>query len=86
MNLNIYSEYEVTITSKGATKTYEGYEEFNSTNSYHIDGGKLMEWIAKDLLDKDISSIEIGDNTIRIATFNPMSGEGGEYIYKIEGA
>ena len=86
MNLNIYSEYEVTITSKGATRTYEGYGEFNSTNSYHIDGGKLMEWIAKDLLDEDISSIEMGDNTIRIATFNPISGEGGEHLYKIEGA
>ena len=84
MNLDIYDEYEVTITSKGATRTYEGYEEFNSTNSYHIDGGKLMEWIAKDLLDEDISSIKIEDNAIKITTFNPMSGEGGEHIYKIK--
>ena len=85
MNLNIYDEYEVTITSKGATRTYEGYEEFNSTNSYRTDGGTLIEWITKDLINKDnISSIEIEDNTIRIATFDPISGEGGEYIYEIK--
>lgn len=48
MNLNIYQTYKVTITHTGATKTYEGFENFKYTDSLEVNGGELMEWIANE--------------------------------------
>lgn len=84
MNLNIYQKYKVTITHTGATKAYEGFEDFKYTDELEVDGGELMEWIAKRLLDNDISTFVVRHNGIKIETFNPFSGEGGTIIYEIE--
>ena len=84
MNLNIYQTYKVTITYIGAIKTYEGFENFKYTDSLEVNGGELMEWIAKRLLDNDISTFTVRHNGIKIETFNPFSGEGGTVIYEIE--
>ena len=36
MELNIYQTYKVTITHTGATKTYEGFEDFKYTDSVEM--------------------------------------------------
>lgn len=84
MELNIYQTYKVTITHTGATKTYEGFEDFKYTDSVEINGGELMEWIAKRLLDENISTFVVRHDGIKIEIFNPFTGEGGTIIYEIE--
>lgn len=84
MELNIYQTYKVTITHTGATKAYEGFEEFKYTNSVEINGGDLMERIAKRLLANDISTFTVRHDGIKIETFNSFTGEGGTIIYEIE--
>lgn len=82
MDINIYQKYKVKITSEGSTKTYEGFERFNVTNTYEEDGGKLLEWIAKELMENDVQSMKMTNDTITIEHFDPLTGEGGKTIYE----
>jgi len=51
--------------------------------SYSIDGGQLMETIAKLLLSKECVDLSIIDNQIFISHFDPFSGETSDYIFEI---
>lgn len=52
--------------------------------SYKIDGGKLIDSIAKLILDSDCISFTILENQIVIEHFDPFSGETADYVFKIK--
>lgn len=86
MNFCIYSDYEITVKNEYCYINEEGdhtteVEEFTKT----MDGGKLAEFIAKLLLDKEFSSVSLSDNHILISTFNPLDGTGSDIQISIKG-
>ena len=53
-------------------------------DSYVIDGGRLMENLAKLILDSNCTEFILLENQIIISHFDPFSGETADYDYKIK--
>lgn len=87
MNINIYSEYKVRIHTKGSEiVAYDEFREFENTEIVIIDGGRLLEKLKKILENNWLSSLDIDSKkqTIKVETFNPMTGEGEDTTYEIK--
>lgn len=54
------------------------------TKFYKIDGGRLIDSIAKLLFDSDCTSFSILENQIVIKHFDSFSGETADYDFKIK--
>lgn len=91
MDINIYSDYDVTIKS---CYSYISDEDSIPPDdiAFRTDGGiitkryngvELMELLHKNLNDMYIQSFIINDNKITFEYFNPNTGEGGDYDYVI---
>ena len=53
-------------------------------HSYTIDGGRLLETIAKLILSNECIEFLVLENQIQISHFDPNSGETSDYFYAIK--
>ena len=75
MNICIYCDYKVEHTCDYSYFNEDGEIRSKTIKeSITIDGGKLIEIIAKKLLHNEFSSISSKDNEIIIEMFDPHSG------------
>lgn len=85
MNFCIYCNYEITVKNEYCYINEEGdhtteTEEFTKI----MDGGKLAEFIAKQLKDSEFSSIYTRGNELIISLFDPTNGTGQDLSISIK--
>ena len=85
MTINIYGNYQVKMTTKGASlDEYGDFKDFEYKEQQTLDGGKLLEQLKIILASSWIQAIIITDKIIKVEIFNAMTGEGENVIYEIE--
>ena len=87
MNINIYSDYEVkTHTKSSEMVAFDEFREFEDAGIVRIGGGQLLEKLKKILESDWLSSLDIDSEkqTIRVETFNLITGEGEDTTYEIK--
>lgn len=91
MDINVFGKYKVTFTNKfDYISDYDcGIEDYvyakdKTTWKKKMQGGELMDMVAKLMLDHDAISIESFDNKIVVETFRPDNGTGGNIVIKYE--
>lgn len=77
-----YGYYRVNVSYKWCSRDEYDYDigqyifnNYKNKSSQRMNGGELMEFIAKYLTSKDICEVSFGDNKIYISEFDPFSGE-----------
>lgn len=93
-NINIYSKYRVVEDITTNYKTYDSdsedwWKEDRFVNEYIIDGGELKDKLIGKLIGSDFSDLTIitiikDYLKVEINTFDPMNGDGDNYIYYIK--
>ena len=84
-SLCAFYEYEVEYLCKYCYLNEDrDFVDREEKQSYKIDGGRLMDSIAKLILDNDCTSFSILENQIIIEHFDPFSGETADYDFKIK--
>ena len=82
MNINIFLDYLVTVHCRYSYVNEDrDFKEEEFETERVVTGGKLMEEIAKHMLDVDAINIDVFYDEIAIDMFNPNSGETARYIY-----
>lgn len=91
MSIDIFSNYKVKIslTSSGILQEDSApgdivYVKNEYDTEEILNGGVLIERIAKLLLDNHFCDMSIIDNTLRVITFNHYNGTGDDYVIVIE--
>lgn len=89
MNINVFGKYKVTFTNKFdyiSEYDYDResyvYAKDKTTWKRKMQGGELMDMVAKLMLDHDAISIDSSENKIVVETFRPDNGTGGTLIIK----
>ena len=93
-NINIYSKYIVVENIITNYKSYDSdsedwWKEDRFVNEYIIDGDKLIEILVGKLIHSDFSDLTVNTSVhdylkLEINTFDPMNGDGDNYIYYIK--
>lgn len=85
MKFHIYADYEITVENEYCYINEEGDHTTETENfTKTMDGGKLAEFIADLLKDREFSSISTINNKIEISTFDPMNGTGANISITIK--
>ena len=85
LNINIYSDYNVEILTKGCTLDVDGFRDFEYSKIEVLNGGDLLELLSEILSEQWLSSLNIDsqNGVLDIEIFNPLTGEGKTNTYKI---
>ena len=83
MVISAFCEYEVSYDATFAILTEENTFDIQKNNwTVKAEGGELLEWLAGDLTDSDVSDVKFNDGLITVNKFNPFTGETAEINYK----
>ena len=91
--IDIYSKYQVKESINACYKSYDSdaddfFKKDTWGNEYEICGGKLIDMLIKRISDIHFSDITIkpieNELSIIINTFDPLNGDGDEYVYIIK--
>lgn len=87
MKIDIYSDFEVKMTTKGCTKVgFDEFENFEFEKEETLNGGELLSSLGITFMS-DLTSnvlIDVENKTIKIELFNPTSGESEDVTYEIK--
>ena len=84
MNICIYGYYKIDIHSRQSVRVaFDDFEQWKEDCTIKRNGTELIELIKKCLEDNWFQAITFNDDEIIISYFNPMTGEGSDYYYKI---
>ena len=91
MDICAYYDYKVIwcqsggyIDEENSEKNDIVFKDYESDDTFIINGGKLLEKISKLLCDEKICGFSVIKNTIRIEHFNATNGESDDYIITIQ--
>lgn len=83
-SLCCFCDYNVEYSCKYCYLNEDGdFSDNEVKQSFQVDGGKLMDSIAKLILSCDCINFTILENQVLIEHFNPHTGETSDYDYKI---
>ena len=89
MNISVFADYKIKCRGKYSYNT----PSYDCPNDWHTErvrwqktmsGGKLMEFIAKELNEFNLIEVDFRDDYIYFDHFNPNTGECSNYYYHIE--
>ena len=89
LDISVFGKYKVKVSGKYSYNT----PSYDCPNDWHtekvkyqktMEGGELMEIIAKELQERDLIGIYFHDDRIMLEKFNPHTGECADWVYKIE--
>lgn len=85
MNINIYSNYKIEMTTKGCEKDIEGFKDFEHSKVAMLTGSDVFELLSMVLESEWLSLLNIDSQSgvIQVEVFNPLTGEGRNVIYKV---
>lgn len=80
-----FDNYKVDYLCKYSCKNEDvDFIDRELKESYAIDGGKLIDSLAKLIFDRECISFTISENQIIIEHFSPNTGESSVYDFKIK--
>ena len=79
-NIDIYSRYEIKVKTNSGKLSVESdkIETDNYNEKFELEGGEFIDFLIKEMSNKDISEIRANASYIYISNFDPMTGENDE--------
>ena len=85
ININIFGDYEIEWENKYCYINEDGdHTDGIVRDTKVIDGGRLAEIIAKEMMDNDFLELTIKENEIYIGKFDPTDGTCDNITIKIK--
>ena len=85
ININIFGDYEIEWENKYCYINEDGdHTDGIVRDTKVIDGGRLAEIIAKEMMDNDFLELTIKENEIYIGKFDPTDGTCDDITIKIK--
>lgn len=87
MDINIYSDYEIKMSSKGSQKVgHDEFQNYEDEKTLVVNGGQFFDALAITLSSNYVSSLYIDtkNNEIKVDVFDPMTGEAEQTTYEIK--
>jgi hypothetical protein len=84
MNICIYGYYKIDIHSRQSVRVaFDDFEQWEEDCTIKRNGTELIDIIKSQLESAWFQDITFNGDEIIISYFNPMTGEGSDYSYKI---